>query len=86
MLFSRWNNEVILKKIRVLLNVTIDMVEILLFWVVHFLLRLSVFTYFIEKLDSIVFQTIILLIVIFAEIAWVAFEHNVMKKKMIAYR
>ena len=46
-------------------------------------ITLSVFTYFIEKLDSIVFQTIILLIVIFAEIAWVAFEHNVMKKKMI---
>lgn len=49
-------------------------------------IMLSVFTYFIEKLDSIVFQTIILLIVIFAEIARVAFEHNVMKKKMIAYR
>ena len=49
-------------------------------------ITLSVLVYFIEKLDSIVFQTIILLIVIFAEIARVAFEHNVMKKKMIAYR
>lgn len=39
MLFSRWNNEVTLEKIRVLLNGTIDMVEILLFWVVHFLLH-----------------------------------------------
>ncbi len=47
---------------------------------------LSVFVYFIEKLDSSIFQVVILLIVIFAEIAWVEFEHNVMKKKMIKNR
>lgn len=46
-------------------------------------ITLSVFVYFIEKLDSSVFQVFILLIVIFAEIAWVEFEHHVMKKKMI---
>lgn len=48
-----------------------------------FFITLSVFVYFIEKLDSIVFQVVILLTVLFAEIAWVEFEHNVMKKKMI---
>lgn len=47
---------------------------------------LSVFVYFIEKTDSSIFQVVILLIVIFAEIAWVEFEHNVMKKKMIKNR
>ena len=46
-------------------------------------ITLSVFVYFIEKLDNVVFQVVIFMIVIFAEIAWVAFEHNVMKKKMI---
>lgn len=46
-------------------------------------ITLSVFTYFIEKLDSVVLQVIILIIVVFAEIAWVVLEHNVMKKKMI---
>lgn len=51
-----------------------------------FFITLSVFVYFIEKLDSSVFQVVILLIVIFAEIAWVEFEHHVMKKKMIKNR
>lgn len=46
-------------------------------------ITLSVFAYFIEKLDSVVFQVVILLIVLFAEIAWVEFEHKMMKKKMI---
>ena len=46
-------------------------------------LTLSVFVYFIEKLDSVVFQVVILMIVVFAEIAWVELEHQVMKKKMI---
>lgn len=46
-------------------------------------ITLSVFVYFIEKLDSIALQVVILLIVLFAEIAWVVVEHNVMKKKMI---
>lgn len=46
-------------------------------------ITLSVFVYFIEKLDSVVFQVVILIIVLFAEIAWVGLEHNVMKKKMI---
>lgn len=49
-------------------------------------ITLSVFVYFIEKLDSSVFQVVIFLIVIFAEIAWVCFDHNVMKKKMIKNR
>ena len=49
-------------------------------------ITLSVFVYFIEKLDSSVFQVVILLIVIFAEIAWVEFEHHVIKKKMIKNR
>ena len=46
-------------------------------------ITLSVFAYFIEKLDNVVQQVGILMIVIFAEIAWAQFEHNVMKKKMI---
>ncbi len=46
-------------------------------------ITLSVFVYFIEKLDRVAVQVVILLIVLFAEIAWVAFDHNVMKKKMI---
>ena len=45
---------------------------------------LSVFAYFIENLvDSVVLQAVILLIALFAEIAWVEFEHKVMKKEMI---
>lgn len=39
--------------------------------------------YFIEKFDSVVSRVVIFMIVIFAEIAWVIFEHNTMKKKMI---
>ena len=48
-------------------------------------ITLSVVVYFIEKLDGVALQvaTVIFVIVIFAEIAWVAFDHNVMKKKMI---
>ena len=47
-------------------------------------ITLSVFAYFIENLvDSVLFQAVILLISLFAEIAWVGLEHNVMKKKMI---
>ncbi len=46
-------------------------------------ITMSVFVYFIEKLDSIALQMVILLIVLFAEIEWVVVEHNVMKKKMI---
>lgn len=48
-----------------------------------FFVTLSFFIYFIKKLDSVVFQVVILMIVLFTEIAWVEFEHNVMKKKMI---
>lgn len=43
----------------------------------------SFFMYSIEKLDGIVLQSAIFIIVLFAEIAWVEFEHNMMKKKMI---
>ena len=46
-------------------------------------ITLSVFAYFIEKLDNVVLQVVISMIVVFAEIAWVEIEHNVMKKKMI---
>ena len=49
-------------------------------------ITLSVFTYFIEKLDSSIFQVVILLIVIVAEIAWVEIEHHVMKTKMVKDR
>ena len=48
-------------------------------------ITLSVFVYFIEKLDSSIFQVVIFLIVIVAEIAWVEIEHHVMKKKMIKF-
>ena len=44
---------------------------------------MSVFAYFIEKMDNVIFQVVILLILLFVEIAWVEFEHQVMKKKMI---
>ncbi len=46
-------------------------------------ITLSVLVYFLEKLDSVVLQVAISMIVVFAEIGWVAFEHNAMKKKMI---
>ena len=46
-------------------------------------ITLSFFMYSIEKLDGIVLQSAIFIIVLFAEIAWVEFEHNMMKKKMI---
>ena len=46
-------------------------------------ITLCVFVYFMEKLDNVVVQVIIFMVVLFAEIAWVAFEHNMMKKKMI---
>lgn len=46
-------------------------------------ITLSVFMYFIEKMDRVVVQAVIFMIVLFAEIAWLVYEHNVMKKKMI---
>lgn len=46
-------------------------------------ITLSVFVYFIEKLDGVVLQVVILMLVLFAEIAWVELEHHRMKKKMI---
>ncbi len=46
-------------------------------------ITLSVFVYFIEKLDNVLFQVVIFMIVLFAEIAWIEFEHNRMKKKLI---
>ena len=46
-------------------------------------ITLSVFIFFIEKLDDVVLQAVIFMFVLFAEIAWVEIEHNVMKKKMI---
>ena len=46
-------------------------------------ITLSAFGYFIEKLDSVVLWVVIFMVVLFAEIAWIEFEHNVMKKKMI---
>lgn len=49
-------------------------------------ITLAVFAYFIEKQDSIALQVVILLIIIFVEIAWVELQHNMMKKKMIKNR
>ena len=46
-------------------------------------ITLSVFMYFIEKMDRIVVYVVIFMIVLFAEIAWLVYEHSVMKKKMI---
>ncbi len=46
-------------------------------------ITLLIFGYFIEKLDGVMLQVVIFVIALFAEIAWVEFEHNVMKKKMI---
>ncbi len=46
-------------------------------------ITLSAFMYFIEKLDNVVFPVVILMIVLFAEIAWVEMEHSMMKKKMM---
>lgn len=46
-------------------------------------ITLSVWVYFIEKLDNVLFQVVIFMIVLFAEIAWIEFEHNMMKKKLI---
>ena len=46
-------------------------------------ITLSVFMYFIEKMDRIVVYVVIFMIVLFAEIAWLVYEHDVMKKKMI---
>ena len=48
-------------------------------------ITLSIVTYFIEKLDGVALQVamVIYVILIFAEIVWVGFEHNVMKKRMI---
>ena len=48
-------------------------------------ITLSIVAYFIEKLDGVALQVaaVIFVIVILAEIVWVEFEHNVMKKKMI---
>lgn len=43
----------------------------------------AVFGYFIKKLDGVVVQVVIYMIVLFSEIAWVELEHNMMKKKMI---
>ena len=51
-------------------------------WVVHFLLRYK-FLHILKKLDGVVLQVGILMIVLFAEIAWVQVEYNAMKKKMI---
>ena len=42
-----------------------------------------VFIYFIEKFDSIAFQTAVFLIIIFGEIAWLEIQHSLLKKKLI---
>ena len=46
-------------------------------------ITLSVFVYFIEKLESVVLPVVIFMIVLFVEIAWVELEHHTMKKEMI---
>ena len=42
-------------------------------------ITLSVFVFFIEKLDNVVLQAVIFILVLFVEIEWVEFEHNVIK-------
>lgn len=46
-------------------------------------ITLSVFVYFLEKLDGAVWQAVIFLIAIFGEIAWLVLQHNHLKKKLI---
>lgn len=48
-------------------------------------ITLAVVGYFISKLDGVALYVAvaIFMIMIFAEIAWVVIEHNVMKKRMI---
>lgn len=48
-------------------------------------ITLAVVGYFIAKLDgaALYVAVVIFMIMIFAEIAWVVIEHNVMKKRMI---
>lgn len=46
-------------------------------------ITLSIFVYFLERMDHIVFQMIVFMVVLFGEIAWVEYEHNKMKKEMI---
>ena len=46
-------------------------------------LMLSVFAYFMEKLDGGVLPAAILLLALFAEIGWVMLEHHAIKKTMI---
>ncbi|MCM1136819.1 MAG: hypothetical protein NC400_14745 [Clostridium sp.] len=44
---------------------------------------MSVFIYFLEKLDSIAFQMAVFFMVIFGEIAWLEIQHSLLKKKLI---
>ncbi|MCM1127159.1 MAG: hypothetical protein NC429_11895 [Lachnospiraceae bacterium] len=44
---------------------------------------MSVFMYFLEKFDSIAFQIVVFLIIIFGEIAWLEVQHSLLKKKLI---
>lgn len=46
-------------------------------------LTLSVFVYFLQKLDSVVIQAVIFFIAIFGEIAWLEFQHIHLKKKLV---
>ena len=46
-------------------------------------LTLSAFSYFLERLDNAGLLAALLLAALFAEFAWVAHEHTVMKKTMI---
>ena len=48
-------------------------------------ITLAVVGYFIAKLDGIALYVAVgvFIVMIFAEIAWVVIEHNVMKKRMI---
>ena len=52
-------------------NGTIDMAEILLFWVVCYLLHKLFLDILLKKLDGVVVQVVIYMIVLFSEIAWV---------------
>ena len=47
----------------------------------YFWLYYQFFVYIAEKLDGVVFQIVIFVIVLFSQIAGVEFEHNMMKRK-----
>ena len=46
-------------------------------------ITMSVFVYFLEKIDSVLPELIVFLVVLFGEIAWLEVQHSKLKKKLI---